>query len=252
MGKRIEVYSVGKRFITKTSGWLYVIKYENYKNITVKFEDTGYETTTTGCSIRNGTVKDPYVKSVYGVGFIGEGEPPSLKNPAYVRWRNMIRRCYAPYEDKRSQTYKDCVVCDEWHNFQTFARWFWDNQKGDGYHLDKDILHRRCGLYSPSTCEFIPSELNLIFAECTASRGDCPKGVSFDKDRSLYAAYCRISGKKSHKYLGRFKSKEEAFYAYKHTKEDQLKHAADRYYEKGMISKEMKDALYRYEILMED
>ena len=38
----------------------------------------------------------------------------------------MIMRVYKK-EENRNQYYKICRVCDEWHNYQNFAKWFEEN-----------------------------------------------------------------------------------------------------------------------------
>lgn len=196
----VSKYSEGSIFETSTSGKVKVIDYRNYKDILVSFVNSGVVVKTNGDRLKKGNIKDPSVPTVYGVGCIGKGEEKtSVRNKTYSTWRNMLRRCYSPSGTNRDATYKDCYVCEEWLNFQTFAKWYHNNKKGEGFHLDKDILGDG-KIYSPSTCEFIPAKLNTIFGENTAQRGKYPKGVSYDKERKLFAAYCNVDGKISHKY----------------------------------------------------
>jgi len=75
----------------------------------------------------------------------------------------MINRCYSEKSHKRHPTYKECTVCDEWHNYQTFADWF-DNNYIDEYHLDKDIKVEGNRVYSPAFCGFVPQSDNTIKA----------------------------------------------------------------------------------------
>ena len=42
-----------------------------------------------------------------------------------------------------NKNYLDVTVCEEWHNFQNFAKWFYENYyeiSGEKMRLDKDIL----------------------------------------------------------------------------------------------------------------
>ena len=73
----------------------------------------------------------------------------------------MIRRCYADLENCSS--YKDVIVCKEWHNFQNFAKWYEDNYyqfRDEIMQVDKDILKHGNKEYSPDIfiselCKFI-------------------------------------------------------------------------------------------------
>lgn len=107
-------------------------------------------------------------KTAFGVGYIGYGEFSSrLDNKdtkAYTTWRNMLSRCYSD-DNPRNRSYNDCTVCEEWHNFQNFALWFYQNHPDNGkkYHLDKDKIVKGNRMYSPENCCFIsPSENAII------------------------------------------------------------------------------------------
>lgn len=105
--------------------------------------------------------------SVYGLGFIGEGKyrasVKGVMTPQYRRWINMMERCYSPLYHKRHPTYKDCSVCDEWLNFQNFAKWFDENKPKDNlkYHLDKDLKFSGNKIYSPEFCSFVSPNENI-------------------------------------------------------------------------------------------
>ena len=101
------------------------------------------------------------LRTVYGVGFIGNGvnccSASGQHTKSYSTWKEMIRRCYSGAFHIKNPTYKDCTVCDEWHDFQNFANWFEDNYpKGVVlYQLDKDIKLKGNKVYSPATCLFV-------------------------------------------------------------------------------------------------
>lgn len=97
--------------------------------------------------------------------FIGNGKYKSKigqeRTVAYERWRGMISRCTDVKYQERFPTYKGCSVCDEWRNFQNFAKWHEEHYPSDGgsYHLDKDIKVAGNKVYSPTTCMYVtPSE----------------------------------------------------------------------------------------------
>lgn len=149
----------------------YITKYLSFKNIHIKFVETGFECKATKQQILNGSVKDKISPSVYGVGFVGDGEHKTSKGgkntEAYKKWIQMLRRCYSKSHSRKNNSYKNCSVCEEWHNFQRFADWFYKNYPNDGvsYDIDKDLLSSGVKKYSPETCSFLTSEENSILAK---------------------------------------------------------------------------------------
>tara|TARA_R110000765_G_scaffold71902_2_gene139522 strand:+ start:124 stop:753 length:630 start_codon:yes stop_codon:yes gene_type:complete len=155
----------GDIFETKRSGHLRVVEYENARNVTVEFIATGTRLVCESGAIRRGNVRDDSYPSVHGVGFIGEGKykPQTNAKKARIRWNGMLERCYSDRYQALKPTYIGCVVCDEWHNFQNFAEWFYNNHI-DGFELDKDKLGNG-KLYSPDTCCFISRAENVEISQ---------------------------------------------------------------------------------------
>lgn len=143
---------------TNKHGPIEVVKYNNARSVLVKFTNTGYKATTEAGHIRKGSVRDLYFPSVYGVGFIGDGDykpkEHKKKSKFYEVWQGMLQRCYDPKMQERRPTYIGCTVCEDWHNFQNFAKWMSDKDYA-GNHLDKDILIDGNKIYSPETCIFV-------------------------------------------------------------------------------------------------
>lgn len=146
-----------------------IVGYEDRYNITVEFE-CGYRVKTTYSNFKKGHVKNVYNRSVYGVGYVGEGDFKTYKNiyrnDFYGIWSDMIRRCYSEKYRIKKPTYKGCTVCEEWHNFQNFARWYEENYyefKDENMQLDKDILVEGNKIYSPETCLILPNSINSSF-----------------------------------------------------------------------------------------
>lgn len=128
-------------------------------------------------AIHNGNVKNPNFPSVFGVGYIGDGEwkscltidGKSKLTREYITWSGMIERCYdkSGYQQK-FPTYKECVVDERWHSFQNFCNDIcllenyhqWKNN--DGWELDKDIKVKGNKLYSKDTCIFVLRRDNTI------------------------------------------------------------------------------------------
>ena len=263
MGKLID--RTGEISYTFFGEKMTIIKYNNSKDIIVKFEDTGYELNTRMSQFLTGDVRDPLYPSVYGHGYIGVGEyKVSIKQkhtPAYNAWYDMLKRCYCKEYSKKHNTYEEAEVCEEWLNFQNFAKWFYDNyyeidNVNQRMELDKDILIKGNKIYSPKTCVFIPKRINTLFVKCNKVRGDLPIGVDDKRNKNGgYTARCccgsgiNDTGIKR-VWLGTFKTPEEAFYAYKEVKEKYIKQIADEY--KPYIPQKLYDAMYRYEVDITD
>lgn len=241
-----------------------IIEYNNALDIVVEFQDEyGARINTQYDNFKRGIIKNPYHPNVYNIGYIGEGKYKSRKKSGehtevYSMWCNMLERCYDPYYLNKKPTYIDCYVCDEWLNFQNFAEWFYKNYykiPGERMHLDKDILIKGNKIYSPDTCIIVSNRINVLFTKSDKARGECPIGVNYHKRDNVYEVYCSIlddNGNKKKKYLGRFDNELDAFYSYKKFKENYIKQVADEYYSKGLIPKKLYDALYRYEVEIND
>lgn len=169
---------------TKNNGELVVLKYCNATNVYYRFIKTGYTSVSPARHIRSGEVRDRLFPSVYGVGYLGAGNYRARNkqsfNPYFTTWRSMIQRCYSDNLHKKHPTYKDCIVCDDWLNFQNFAKWHEENHPNDGkeYHLDKDIKIKGNKVYSPDTCLFVSPFENIAEASMKDHVFTNPKGNS--------------------------------------------------------------------------
>ena len=232
-----------------------IIECINARNIVVIF-DNGYKTKTEYSQFKKGQIKNPYDKTIYNVGYIGEGYYKLITHKnIYKHWSSMIRRCYADNKNKFNPTYKDCSVCEEWHNFQNFGKWFDENYytiENETMALDKDILVKGNKTYSPETCVFVPQRINSLFLKRNKSRGKYPIGTSYNKRDKKYESCCHMY--KNNRYtrhaIGNFDTPTEAFNVYKTFKEQYIKQVANEYKEK--IPKKLYDAMYRYEVEITD
>jgi hypothetical protein len=143
----------------------------------------------------------------------------------YTTWRGMLFRCY---DKKYNSSYEDCEVCDDWKIQSNFAKWYYANYK-DGYQLDKDILGNG-KLYSPQTCCFIPSDINMCIV------GKNSESVTFVKGKWQSSF--------SQKYIGRFDSKQDAINAYRKKKGEHIKKVAAKY--KDDIPEKVYNALIQH------
>ena len=167
-------------------------------------------------NLKRGKIKYPYFKSLYGVGFIGEGKYKTKIDGKttlqYQVWKNMITRCYSKKYQENQPTYKGVEVCKEWHNYQIFSEWF-DENYIDGFCLDKDLLSKEKKIYSPLTCIFIPSSLNNFIANNRRTNTSGCTGVYFVKSIKKWKASIKIG--ENQKLLGHFDSMKSASTAYK-------------------------------------
>lgn len=167
---------IGTRLETNNCGWLTIIRKLPNRRFLVRFDD-GYEKITTYASIRHRNIKNPNAKTVFGVGFLGEGEYKcwlgTKISREYSVWIGMMMRCYNDNQ-ARNLSYQDKTVCSEWHNFQNFAEWC-QNQSGfsEGWSLDKDLLIPNSKVYSPDTCCFLPKSINSSLAKYTNEVEKC-------------------------------------------------------------------------------
>jgi hypothetical protein len=164
---------------TNNHGCIEVIEYVKSSFVRIKFLNTHYETTVSAGHIRDGKIRNKLLPNVYGVGYLGEGQYKGAKAlEAYNCWARMIRRCYSDLSLKKYPSYKGCTVCSDWHDFQIFAKWFYDNHPKDGkpYELDKDIKFKGNRVYSPNTCLFVTHKENSIVANAKNHKLRSPDG----------------------------------------------------------------------------
>lgn len=167
---------IGDVFSTNNCGKCTVISFEGTGSsrcsVTVRFNETGTIKTTRVSELRRGQVRDAYCPSVFGIGYLGEGPYKGNHVEAcYNVWYGMMTRVYSG--SSLYPTYADCSVDPRWHNFQTFAAWYYANHR-EGYRLDKDVLGTS-RTYGPDTCAYIPSTLNGLEARLRQSLTECPE-----------------------------------------------------------------------------
>lgn len=109
-------------------------------------------------------------KGLYGVGYNSGGKhtvkgPHQGKARAYVVWRSILMRCYQRQHHTTHQygdTYNGVIVCAEWHDYQNFAEWYYNNFV-EGWEIDKELIYPNTNIYSPEHCRFVPIEINALF-----------------------------------------------------------------------------------------
>ncbi len=158
---------ITKTYTSNNYGDFRITKYVSWDEVHIEFILTGYKLITTSSNIRKGEAKDKLHPSVCGVGFLGDGSYKRKERcKMYQIWASMIQRCYSHEAKKNRPAYITCSVCEEWHNFQNFAKWLEVNYI-EGLHIDKDIHQRSVEnkIYSPETCKFVSVAENSIEAK---------------------------------------------------------------------------------------
>ena len=195
-----------------------------------------------------GEIKNPFDKNVFGVGYFGIGEYKSgtskHRTPEHYVWRRMLERCYDKNSKNENPTYYGIVsVCDEWHCFQTFAKWYCENRyEVEGrLHIDKDILHPECKLYSPDTCLLVPQRINMLFVKHRPNSDGLPEGIRRKSNGKYTASY-------QGRLLGTFETIEEAIQVYTIKKKKVIIDVANKY--KQTIPDKLYQALIKYEVII--
>ena len=164
-----------------------------------------------------------------GIGYRG-CDDVDCTSQSYLRWHDMMNRCYNEKFLENHPEYVGCTVCTEWLNYSNFKVWYDKNKiAGMSLDLDKDILFKENKEYSPATVAFVPHTINTLFINGKKHRGDLPVGVFYEKDKGKYRAAMAFMGKSIK--LGTFDTPESAFAKYKEYKEDFIKDMAEQYRE---------------------
>lgn len=220
-----------------------IVRYGGCSDIDVEFLDEHHyiKKHQAYVNFKSGSIKNPYDRTLFGVGYIGVGKYKAKINgkmtDAYEKWTGIMERCYLN-PDKYPAYYGKCIVCDEWHNFQNFAKWFEENRyyvEDSRLNIDKDILFPKCNIYSPKTCLLVPQRINMLFMNKPNNR-KLPNGIK--KYKSGYLAKC--NGEE----LGIYETVEKAYKVYANKKEEAIREVLNGY--EDVLPKEIYDAIYKY------
>lgn len=246
---------IGETNQNKYGSTMKIVEYNKATDILVEF-DNNYQVRTNYNHFKKGDIGNPYDKTIHGVGYLGEGKYRTkvngVKTPQYLVWMAMFNRCYSEVFQKDNPIYIDCRVCEEWHNFQIFSRWYDENfytlEEKCSIAIDKDILIKGNKIYSPETCIFVPQFINNLFTKSNKTRGKYLIGVTFNKARQKFIAQLNIDNVK--KQVGIFDNELDAFFAYKKAKEDYIKSVAEKY--KDQIPEKLYNVMMNYEVEIDD
>ena len=184
MGETFTHPLYGDYTVIGDSGFIYKMPDgRKARKLKIQFKNTGYVTEQFQSSVTQKQIKDPYYKSVFGIGYFGEPIGYSYKNPVHKRiyniWYGVMNRLYnenTPAFEKHGA--KGVSIDPRWHNFANFFEDFqklpgyqeWLNTPG--YELDKDGLQSNIPInqriYSKDTCQLIPGSVNAIIKHMDA------------------------------------------------------------------------------------
>lgn len=215
-------------------------EYKSYN--TQKFKIRFLKTNTTKIvfwqNIRRGNIIDYNYPTICNIACLGEGEFKS-NHFAYLTWKGIIHRCY-DIKDSKYKYYgaKGIRICEEWLNFQNFAKWYEENKYVGDLSVDKDILaniqHKEIKIYSPETYILLPKALN-----CWLLGDNLNTGIEIKNN--YYRA--QIKNRFGQKFSSKFESWKDAKIWYAKVKYEDFK----GYIEEFEIPKYIKEIILKYD-----
>jgi len=241
----LRINHLGEISYSKKGTPMKIIRYVNTSDLTIEFQDEyKVRRETTYGNFNKGQVKNPYDRTVCEVGYIGEGKYTTggkdYRTKQYAVWEDMMYRCYKEKDRHLHPAYENCTVCEEWHNYQTFGKWYDENfytVKDSRTHLDKDILFKDNKLYSPTTCVFVPQRINMVFMKKNRT-------VDSDLPNGIHRCVTGFSAQYINKSLGVYKTLDEALLYYNIEKQLHISKLANEY--KNIIPPELYNALINW------
>lgn len=141
----------------------------------------------------------------------------------YNIWTAIKRRCNPESsEQKRHKGYVNCVMQEDWYDFDFFCSWlvqqpFWCSRDhlGNYYEIEKDILSKFGKGYLEDTVLFVPHCINTFIVGESDDRG-----ATYNKRLGRYVSQINdyTFSESKRKHLGVFDFREQAIIAYKKEK----------------------------------
>ena len=153
------------------------------------------------------------------------------KNKCYQTWGGILERCFSESFHEKYTSYIGTTLCDEWKYYSEFKKWYDDNKK-DGYELDKDIIGGNRKHYSPSTCAFVPSIINCCILDGKKRTLNLlPLGITYHKAEKYKNKPYETQLRRYKKLIsyGYHSTPEEAHKARQIAKRDYLLELMDKY-----------------------
>lgn len=244
--KQRRKVGIGDTFKTKEGCLVEVLELQGKKS-KVLFVDYGNTKIVLNRHLHEGSIKNELYKSVYGVGCLGIGDYSShddnlTKTPEFSNWSSLLMRCYCEAHLKKHPNYRNSFVCDEWHNFQNFAKWYHSNfpKNKQGldirFELDKDLKQHNVDIkvYSPETCLYLPKEINCFISSLKSTS-------KLKVESNEYGTYpLHVFSK----YVGSFDTREDALNKRFEMIKERAKGLVEKY--KYAIDSEVQDMIINY------
>lgn len=140
--------------------------------------------------------------------------------PYFIKWKEMLKRCYSEPHLRKHPTYIGCSVHESWRKLSDFIKWVNSQPEKDWFNkeLDKDLLIEGNKLYSQNTCVFISRQLNVFIVD--RSSGKHMVGVDWKENIRKFQARCRDPFLKKDDYLGVFSNELDGHLAWKAKKHE--------------------------------
>ena len=215
-----KVY-IGFTNTTKMYGSYTVVEKHPNQRYTVQF-DNGYLLNTCYKHVLDGVIKNPTYPSIRGVACVGVGhytaKDGSRNSPAYEVWGGIIKRCYSS-KSKSFPIYGGvgAFVCEEWLNFQNFAKWFYSHDLSKEvpmWSVDKDLAFISNKEYCPDKCNMVPFSVNSLFTGAKVVTGATFSAKSNKWIAQIQRGRIGGTGKKRQCNLGTYHTEQEAIEAY--------------------------------------
>lgn len=178
-----------------------------------------------------------------GVGYLGvDTSTIDYESDSFIKWKNMIQRCYSDKVHILKPYYMDKDVCIEWQNYGNFKIWYDAHYiHGTKVDLDKDLLCKKSNMYSPETCVLMSHFLNTVFED---------RGIESNikqNDNGTYSVSMSILDRRID--LGIFNSEDEAYKGFIDGKNDYICDLAEKC--KSKVPNCVYEGMLNYEITID-
>lgn len=149
--------------------------------------------------------------------------------PYYVKWKEILRRCFSSKKHQLNPSYRNCTVTHDWKTLSGFIKWV-ENQPNPNWRFcepDKDILFLGNKHYGQNTVVFLSHDINSFVLDNKGKRGEYLIGVDFSKRSNKFRSRCQNPLTKESDHLGYYATEMEAHKAWQAKKHEYACQLAD-------------------------
>ena len=142
----------------------------------------------------------------------------------YQIWSNIVVRCNGGY----AKLHEDFYKFESWLSWASIQKGFMKlDSNGNIFQLDSDLFSETEKIYSPTSCVFVPAEINSL-CKPNVNRTDLPRGVHmFGSKSKPYSVSISFDGVS--KNLGCYTTLEEASLVSKEARLNRVNFLEDKY-----------------------